>query len=303
MLAIAEFNNGPYKAVFPMHGANQIRFNYAACAQTFNNELDCVETVIEAEDGSTPLPLTVIRLSDTFKSVQNTGRSLIGLTFSDKLVSIGNDPGVNAESVMRAVNNELTMPTVAITDADFYGAGSGIELFFTSPDETTFNYRLDYDTQIFRDGELLTVTDNYGSYVDNTVGDEDQYTYTMRAVHPFGQTGDLSEPITVSTTGNNTFEPGTPTDSSRPNKPTGLRVDVYYHDVELFWDRNNTGNVSSYEIRKNGVLVGTTRGVSWYDDTTQNGESYQFDVIAIGNNNEILGIESVRTQIGEAVCN
>jgi len=61
--------------------------------------------------------------------------------------------------------------------------------------------------------------------------------------------------------------------------------------------------VNNYEIRKNGELVATTRGTSWYDNSTQGGESYQFDVVAVGNNNEILGIESVSVQIGPAECN
>lgn len=124
----------------------------------------------------------------------------------------------------------------------------------------------------------------------------------MRAVHPYGQTGELSEPVTVSTTRNDPNTP-IPPDSSGPNKPTGLRADVYYHDVELFWDRNNSGAITNDEIRRNGELVGSTRGISWYDSTTQGSESYQFDVLAIGANNEILGIETVHVQIGPAECN
>jgi len=194
------------------------------------------------------------------------------------------------------------MPQLSITDAEYYGSMAGIELFFTAVDETPYTYRLVYDTQIFRDGELLTVTDNYGSYLDKTATTEAEYTYELRAVHSFGQTGEFSEPITVSTSSNNTDTPTPPT-STRPDAPTGLRVDVYYHDVELFWDRNTSGAVNNYEIRKNGELVASTRGISWYDNTTQSGESYQFDVLAIGMNNEILGIETVHAQIGPAECN
>jgi len=266
--AIAEFSNGPYKSIFPL--ANNNPPAWAACALTFDNKLDCVETVISTDD--VPLPLTVTRLFDTYKSVQADFRNLVGLTFENKLVSITNETNGGSNST-----------TIAIVNG---------ELEMTAIDRFPGNYRRQFDTQIFRDGELLTVTDNYGSYLDRTATTQAQYTYELRAVHTFGQVGEFSEPVTVATSRDAGPDPDTsnPTATSRPDKPTGLRVDVYYHDVELFWDRNNSGAVDKYEIRKDGELVATTRGTSWYDNTTQGGESYQFDVVAVGSNNDILGI-------------
>jgi len=55
--AIAEFNNGPYKDIFPLNSVHETRYAYAACALTFNNELDCVETIAENGVSGPTLPL------------------------------------------------------------------------------------------------------------------------------------------------------------------------------------------------------------------------------------------------------
>lgn len=81
-----------------------------------------------------------------------------------------------------------------------------------------------------------------------------------------------------------------------------MRVEIYYFDVELFRDRNITGNVQAYEIRKNGELVALPRGTSWYDDSGETGDNPQYDVLAVGPDNQLLGIESVSVQIGPAEC-
>lgn len=90
--------------------------------------------------------------------------------------------------------------------------------------------------------------------------------------------------------------------SARPNEPAGLRAEVYWFDVELFWDRDFSGNVRNYEIRRNGELVATTRGTSWYDASTADGGRYVYDVIAVAEDNSILGFRSVPVEIGTAVC-
>jgi len=169
--AFAEFSNGPYKSLFPLTGISDNRS-----------------------------PLTVVRLPETYKSVQSDFQDLIGLTFDDKLVAISATSFDRVNATIRIVNGEIDMPSLAITDAEYYGANAGIELFFTALDESTGSYRRVYDTEIFRDGELLAVTDNYGSYVDSTATTEDQYTYKMRAVPLLARTNQLGFALKSTTT-------------------------------------------------------------------------------------------------------
>lgn len=294
-----QFSQGPYKDIYPLRSSGQ----YLSCALTINDELDCAQQPLAQGDPGS-LPLT----TNSYQSLSVDDGILFGIDAEHRLVAISEEVGERLQNLLATVNRELDIPTLAITEAEYYGAESGVEIFFEPLVDDLGSYILNYDTEIFRDGEFLTVTDNNKSYLDSTATSQDQYVYQLRAVHVFGQTGELSNAVTVFTSGNPPpTDPGDPEDPttpdpSRPYTPTGLRAEVYWYDVELFWDRVSGGIVRNYEIRKNGELVATTRGTSWYDNSTENGQLYQFDVVAVGQNNEILGLDSVRVQIGEAQC-
>lgn len=302
---VSEFSNGPYKDV-ELFGA---RGGLSVCALTFNGELDCARLV--NDDGTTDrIPLPVERSSISYAAIATDRNSLFALTQEGRLTAIDNslntivpdETAFYAARLINTVNGELDIPTMSLDGAEFYGVGVGLELFF---DIRGVGSVLSYDTQIFRDGVLLDTTDNATSYLDTTVEANTEYSYTIRLIHRYGQTGEFSEPVVVSTDANAPEDGANqpvPDPSTRPNKPTGLRAEVYWFDVELFWDRNQSGQVEKYEIRRNGELVGVSRGTSWYDDSTANGQQYQFDVIALGPNDEFLGMESTNVQIGEAEC-
>ena len=66
--------------------------------------------------------------------------------------------------------------------------------------------------------------------------------------------------------------------------PSNLRADVYSGTAaELFWNRSATPRLS-YEIVRNGELLGSTDGTSFFDDTLVNGVLYEYEVRAIDNN-------------------
>ena len=74
-----------------------------------------------------------------------------------------------------------------------------------------------------------------------------------------------------------------PPSSGGPDAPDGLRSDVYSkRSAELFWQREPAALALRYEIRRDGQVVGTTNGVSYYTNTLAAGTDYTFEVVAIG---------------------
>jgi len=282
---IAQFQNGPYSEVFPLTPNER----FAACALTVSGAVDCAEQ-----------SANIIRVEDTFQDVTLSDNYLYGYTTDDRLVTISNNIGGPLSDLLDIINGELTLPTLAISGGEFYGT-PGTELFFNTMDTTIRNYRLMFDTQVFRDEELIATTDNLGSFLDRDPVPGANHVYTVRAVHAYGQVGGMSNAVEISAI----KEEQLASDVSpvlRPFSPQNLRGEVYWNDVELFWDRDNTATVRHYEIRRDGIPFDTTRGISWYDNSSEHGKRYQYDVLAIGHDEAILGIESVQIQIGPAEC-
>ena len=297
-LVVAQFRNGPYRKVVPL----QERSDEVACAVTDAGELDCVGNLyVGSSRNSTPLAVT--RFSRTYVDVYADGDRLYGYTDAGRLEIVSGNLDESRQMLLDTVNGELPMPTLTLSAATFYSDGIGTELFFGVSGESVYDYQRNYDTQVFRDGVLLDTTDNYGSYMDSTATADETPVYTLRAVHAFGQTGDFSNELRPGNTPGSSTGPGAylPVDE-RPASPEGLRAEVYWYDVELFWERNTSGAVREYEIRKNGEFAATTGGTSWYDESTADGDFVQYDVIAIGDDGALLGLDSVRVQIGEPVC-
>lgn len=297
-LLVARFENGPYRKVIPIqHGGDVV-----ACALTDDGQLDCAGRLYVGIQRN-PTPLEVTRSAQNYRDVHAENGRLYGYTDAGRLELIVGSLDRTRQLLLDTVNGELTMPTLTLSAANFYGTGVGTELFFDVSGVSVYTYQHDYDTQVFRNGVLLDTIDNYGSYMDSTATADETPVYTLRAVHAFGQIGELSNELRSGNTPDAPSGPGSylPGDQ-RPASPQGLRAEVYWFDVELFWNRNTSGSVRQYEIRRNGEFVDTTGGTSWYDDSPGEGELVQYEVIAVGDDGALLGLDSVRVQIGESMC-
>lgn len=296
---IAEFRDGPYERAFPLD-PNDGR---SACAVTLNGEIDCVNGPPDSSFYDRfPPPFEVTRSTEMYQLTRGTGFFLMGLNFDNRIEPVDGSFGDDIQRTLDIINGDLQLETATLTDAQYYGAGGGVEIFFDVTNSNT-RFRINNDIEVYRNGELITTTDSDRSYYDATAADGQQYEYTLRVVHVLGQAGDFSNAISVDTTAAGATDVLLPVaDASRPYRPAGLRAEIYWFDVELFWDRNRSGNVEAYEIRKNGELVAVTRGTSWYDDSGVSGDNPQYDVLAVGSDNQLLGIDSVSLQIGPAEC-
>ena len=95
-----------------------------------------------------------------------------------------------------------------------------------------------------------------------------------------GRDGGRSSPsrIEVRTDGDGS---STPPAASGPAAPDGLRAELYSaRSGELFWRRPDTFGLR-YEVRRDGAVLATTDGVSYYDDTLSAGRRYVYEIVAI----------------------
>lgn len=73
-----------------------------------------------------------------------------------------------------------------------------------------------------------------------------------------------------------------------PSVPMNLTATVYSRSaLELFWERS-TGDetVVMYEVFRDGQLVASVEGNSYFDDTLTSGTTYRYEVVAVDVNNK-----------------
>ena len=138
------------------------------------------------------------------------------------------------------------------------------ELFWDRPDVFSLRY------EVRRDDAILTTTDGV-SFFDDTLAAGTAYTYTVIAIDRDGQRSAAST-VQLETRGGTTA--GIPA-------PTGLRAEVYSGTAaELFWDRFDDSGLR-FEVRRDGNVVSTSDGISYFDDTLARGRDYAYQIIAI----------------------
>ena len=124
--------------------------------------------------------------------------------------------------------------------------------------------------EITRNGESLGIRDAL-SFYDASLQPGVPYTFTVAAIDNAGQRSGVA----TTTLGGGTSVPP-------PAAPRAVRADVYSRrSAELFWEREPAALALRYEIRRDGRVVGTTNGVSYYTNALAGGTDYAFEVIAI----------------------
>ena len=136
--------------------------------------------------------------------------------------------------------------------------------------------------EIRRDGRVVGTTDGVSYYTRDLAAGTD-YTFEVVAVAPNGDRSSASS-LTVRTDGDGASPPPT---ASGPAAPENLRSERYSaRSGELFWQREPAVQRLRYEVRRDGAVLATTDGVSYYDDTLTAGRSYDYEVIAIDRQDE-----------------
>ncbi len=123
---------------------------------------------------------------------------------------------------------------------------------------------------IYRDGILLgSNTDLY--YTDQTVSVGNSYSYTVSAYDAAGNISEQSIALLVTTN-----------DTDPPSKPEGLQIEAVSSNSVFFSWEASTDNIGvlGYSIFRSGVIIGTSSGLSYTDETVMAGNSYIYTVSA-----------------------
>gem|GEM_PF-1676443 len=128
---------------------------------------------------------------------------------------------------------------------------------------------------VVRDGTLVYEGDAT-SYYDDGLSAGTSYVYDVQATDRQGRSSAITQ-VELTTRGGGGER--APIDS--PAAPTGLRGTVYSASAaELFWDRSTPPGLS-YEVLRDGELLGATDGTSFFDDTRPGTGRYRYSVVTV----------------------
>ena len=154
--------------------------------------------------------------------------------------------------------------------------------------------------RVYRNGEMVIQSFANASYLDRDFESGVPYVYQISYISPAGMEGELSEPLEI----NGEFI--NPNDDEVISTPadditlSGVFVSRYGEgSVELFWDRP-TGSTRQYDVYRNGELVASVPGPSYFNDQINASNAYQHTIVAISKDGSIMatGFAQVVSLIG-----
>jgi len=128
------------------------------------------------------------------------------------------------------------------------------------------------------------------SYLDRDFELGVAYVYEVSYIAPDGMESTRSEPLTVNGEFTNpdtdsVFDPANP-----ETNLSGMSVSRYGEgSLEIFWDRPLT-SIRQFAVYRNGVLVASVPGPSYFDNQINTTNAYQYTIAAISNVGEIKAI-------------
>ena len=172
---------------------------------------------------------------------------------------------------------------------ELYSSNSG-EVFWSRVSGT----RLSYEVSL--DGDVVSTTTGTSYYADNVPGIDGKRVDVV-AIGPDG-TRSSAASTTIGSGGASNPDPDPDHDpgTDAPPAPANARIEVYSGTAaELFFDRAaSSANIVETEISRDGMLIGSTNGTSFFDDTRADGTDYRYVLVAI----DARGERSAPTTIG-----
>lgn len=151
---------------------------------------------------------------------------------------------------------------------------------------------------IYKNGNLLALTANNGSFYDGDLEPGVSYRYTVAAVNFDGAPGELS---------NEAIRPGEisvggPQESSNLNLAgsgniRNLVATRYGFDtLELFWEPAEFQFKNRYDVHRNGVFVKTVFGPSFFDSNAPENKPYHYTIVDVSSSGKTNGIGIVSVE-------
>ncbi len=172
------------------------------------------------------------------------------------------DFGGSADTTPPAQVTGLTASTVSSTQIDLSWTAN------TEADLASYN--------VYRDGVFLTsVTTN--SYSDTGLTASTTYSYEVSAVDTSSNEGLKSAAVSATTSA---------PDTTAPARVTGLTATATGETtVDLSWNANTEADLASYNIYRDGVLVGSSTTTMFTDSGLTSLTTYSYEVSAVDTSN------------------
>ena len=135
---------------------------------------------------------------------------------------------------------------------------------------------LSYEVRL--DGDVVATVDGT-SYFTGSVGAIDGTRVEVVAIGPDG----ARSAVASATFGEDAPSPDPGPGTDAPPSPANAYLEVYSRSAaELFWDRApGDADVVETEVVRDGEVLGTTTGTSFFDDARADGVEYRYELIAI----------------------
>jgi len=173
--------------------------------------------------------------------------------------------------------------------------------------------------EVYRDDELLAITQNGGSYYDDSFQNADSTSgdtvvYRVRALDVAGDVGDFSNEVVINrVTGEISLDDGAQ-NVNNPRPDSGVRVRIINAQViaagasqgfyTLDWEVENTTEMplAGFEVRLNNEPVGFTSQTSFFGGQLDRTECAVFSVAAISEDGTVLDYGSTAISFITAGC-
>ena len=162
-------------------------------------------------------------------------------------------------------------------------SGSALELFWDRVTGTVLSY------EIRIDGAIIGTTNGTSFFIDSLLPGR-EYVLDAVALDSGGNRSSASTVVARTNGGSNSGG------AERPVAPQNARIIVYSATAaELFWDRApDSEQVSQTRVLRDGVEIGVTEGISFFDDTRAPGTRFRYELIAVNT----AGVESSASVVG-----
>ena len=167
------------------------------------------------------------------------------------------------------------VPAPSSLRAELYSGSAG-EVFWDRVPGASLSY------EVRLDGETVATTTGTSYFVDDRPG-LDGTSVEVVAIGPGGTRSSASSTTLGSGGGSANPDPDPAPGTEAPPAPANARLEVYSGTAaELFWDRAPaSANVVETEIVRDGEVIGTTDGKSFFDPNRVPGVDYRYELIAV----------------------
>ena len=157
---------------------------------------------------------------------------------------------------------------------DVYSS-SALELFW----DRVHNEALEYE--ITQDGFAIGITNGTSFFIDSGIEANASHTFEVTAIRQDNPGITNSEPAFIRVN----IADGSSSTELPLSPPQNVSLIQYSNTAaELFWDRPSPlEGVVATNIYRNGDLIGSTPGISFFDNTRTDNTSYAYELIAINN--------------------